>query len=888
MKLLRSLLVILFAALVCGPSAFAGMAPTFMWYSGSAPSAVSSLGMNISANNEEQPFENILKFGGDWWAENSSGSYTGDTDEAVLYANCLDANHYPTTLGTCSGHTHTFTQVSVYGFRSGGAFLPGNYVLLFTAATTTAVNCATNANCINVGFDNAWYGGSVGSACTTAGRCVTTATYAGNGIQTTIKDDDPTSSGNYLTNVALIYSPDSTPSHVGVNEAAFIAAGCMTTINSSACFTPNFISLIPSEFAAIRGMDWRNIIQNQDVNWSDRALATWAFWNEGATPGPGAGSTGLANSNGVPLEALIAACNAGNTNCWINHPCIATSAYVTSEANLVKANLNSNLKSPSEYCNEVWNNGAFLSSLYATMITNGEAALPTTTSSCPDGPYTGNGFAYAFGNGINLAIIEGNIWKSVLGSQAIRVLGSQQGYFGRQTFELGWLAANCGGNGSAYTGTAAANTDAMAVAPYYGGTDPIAWTAQSDGGLTYFFTENDSDSGTLLPDAPVTGNCGNGAGYVCWTAQGQYGVGLTAAGSGYAVNDTITLAGGTFAAATVVTVTGVSSGHITGWYVANGNSGAYTVLPAGFTQGSTSGSGSGATFGPSLGSGGAGYAGGNTITLTGGTFATAAVVTVDTVNGSGTILTFHVSTPGSYTAANVVQPNTLTQGSTSGSGTGASFNWQWGGATFQLTTGLSLSSPANAKCVGISTNISNTQPSTIAVDSVGTLSLNDQFGNSGYGGLLGNGQAYCYTNATAAGSVTPGWDMASQGYPGGWIKQSTDWWACEVQIVAGTTACGNPASPSPVALYAYESGEGFVAGNNTVYENWYYAAMRDARSGTDYTNFYTTLRTGAPKPDALMVFTDIGPFSQYGTWTVLENISQTSSSRYNATAAFHN
>lgn len=69
----------------------------------------------------------------------------------------------------------------------------------------------------------------------------------------------------------------------------------------------------------------------------------------------------------------------------------------------------------------------------------------------------------------------------------------------------------------------------------------------------------------------------------------------SAGGSGYTVNDTITLTGGTFTTAAVLRVTAVSAGAVTA--VALVTAGAYTVLPATPTaQGSTSGSGTGATF----------------------------------------------------------------------------------------------------------------------------------------------------------------------------------------------------------------------------------------------------------------------------------------------------
>ncbi len=71
-------------------------------------------------------------------------------------------------------------------------------------------------------------------------------------------------------------------------------------------------------------------------------------------------------------------------------------------------------------------------------------------------------------------------------------------------------------------------------------------------------------------------------------------------GTGYAVNDTITLAGGTFETAAIVKVTSVSGGAITGVSINSG--GVYTSFVTTsadkktFMQGSTSGSGTGAEF----------------------------------------------------------------------------------------------------------------------------------------------------------------------------------------------------------------------------------------------------------------------------------------------------
>jgi len=85
----------------------------------------------------------------------------------------------------------------------------------------------------------------------------------------------------------------------------------------------------------------------------------------------------------------------------------------------------------------------------------------------------------------------------------------------------------------------------------------------------------------------------------------------------------------------------------------------------------------------SLASGGSGYAIGDTITLTGGTFSTTIILTVATLSGSA-VATFTNNQSGTYT---VLPTNPVAQGSTSGSGSGATFNITWGirGTAFTIT-----------------------------------------------------------------------------------------------------------------------------------------------------------------------------------------------------------
>jgi lysophospholipase L1-like esterase len=69
---------------------------------------------------------------------------------------------------------------------------------------------------------------------------------------------------------------------------------------------------------------------------------------------------------------------------------------------------------------------------------------------------------------------------------------------------------------------------------------------------------------------------------------------ILSGGSGHAVGDILTQAGGSFSTAAQIRVTSVNAGVITG--AAIHVAGSYTVAPATTTQGSTTGSGTGATF----------------------------------------------------------------------------------------------------------------------------------------------------------------------------------------------------------------------------------------------------------------------------------------------------
>lgn len=91
---------------------------------------------------------------------------------------------------------------------------------------------------------------------------------------------------------------------------------------------------------------------------------------------------------------------------------------------------------------------------------------------------------------------------------------------------------------------------------------------------------------TVVPTVVIGGDGASGAATARMLLQTAA---ISNAGSGYAVGNTITLAGGTFTTAAVLTVTSVNTGAVTGFTITT--PGVYSAIAASLTQGSTSGSG---------------------------------------------------------------------------------------------------------------------------------------------------------------------------------------------------------------------------------------------------------------------------------------------------------
>lgn len=178
---------------------------------------------------------------------------------------------------------------------------------------------------------------------------------------------------------------------------------------------------------------------------------------------------------------------------------------------------------------------------------------------------------------------------------------------------------------------------------------------------------------------------------VATLAKGIGAIAVTAPGSGYTAVPSVAITGGGGSGAAAIAVLGFAINSIS-----VDVAGSYATLP---TLSATVGTG--ATLSPvmkavsaTFAAAGSGYAANDVLTLTGGTSTTSTQVTVDTVDGSGHILTAHISRVGSYT----VLP-TGPVAVTGGTGTGATFTMLWGllsitvgagGSNYDSTSVLSI------------------------------------------------------------------------------------------------------------------------------------------------------------------------------------------------------
>jgi hypothetical protein len=405
-------------------------APTPSPSNASSPTGINLAGVSYSTT--EQPFLDIFKtgFGNEHSAAPNVGWYTQsggtfDTNEEQYLQ--LDANGWVTSL-TAVGESgpQTFNAVGVAVLYGINTYPAGNYVVLYQGQGTMN------------------WGGDATVVSSSTGRIILNVATPSSGIYLQITATDPNNTGDYLRNIQLVYSPDSTATNVGVNEAALV---------SGQIFNPRFLSVL-APFCTLRFKDWMNTDSDPQYTWATRPLPSNAFWD-----GP----------NGVPMEIMVDLANQLGTDAWFSMPTYANSTFVSNFATYVHQNLGAHQKVYLEYTNEAWNG--------SLGPTNG-ALQALGAAMWPSEPVN---FALSMNYYGMQAALNCQAWKIAWGANSARVIcvmGNQIGNWGVVQEALQcpyWSEGPCAAN---------YGISAIADAPYFGPPQdiPTSWLSLPDGG----------------------------------------------------------------------------------------------------------------------------------------------------------------------------------------------------------------------------------------------------------------------------------------------------------------------------------------------------------------------------------------------------------------------
>lgn len=240
------------------------------------------------------------------------------------------------------------------------------------------------------------------------GRQVIKVNAGGGGIRMYLTATTP---GNHLRNIRVFREADEVPNGKPLK-----------------LFSADFLNRIRF-YGIIRFMQWQHINEQADGVWATRPLPTDARW---------------CGANGVPLEVMIDLCNETGAEMWLCVPHLADDIWIRESARLIDQRLAPGRRVWIEHSNEVWN-GLFPQAAYAQQHGLAEGL---STNSWQAG--------WFWHSRRSVAIFR----------QYAEVLGTQ-----RQLVRvMGGFANNAWGNDQALKfQDAAQETDALAIAPYFGG-----------------------------------------------------------------------------------------------------------------------------------------------------------------------------------------------------------------------------------------------------------------------------------------------------------------------------------------------------------------------------------------------------------------------------------
>jgi len=335
-----------------------------------------------------------------------------------------------------------YSSVGALLYRDQDYYLDDRYVVLYEGEGTIEYN-----------FD-----AQIDSSASTPGRDVLDINPRGNGIWLRITDTDPNDTGEYIRNLRVV--PEK------YEEIA------------DQTFNPDFVDTV-SNFDTLRFLDWMDIDNSTESEWSDRVTTDSIF-----------------APDRVAIESMVELANETQTNPWFNIPHLATDEYITNFAEYVRDNLDPELEVHVEYSHEVWNPS---NSQSAWIREQGEAEFSDS-------------FVDGFGKRIDWYSMRTaevmQIWDEVFDTEKERVIGVLGGQVDNTTTverALNYNWADEALSNEAY------GIDAIAVAPYTASyltdrdnAETIAsWTEDADGGVDKFFTE--LTAGGLVSNSPEGG-----------------------------------------------------------------------------------------------------------------------------------------------------------------------------------------------------------------------------------------------------------------------------------------------------------------------------------------------------------------------------------------------
>lgn len=401
------------------------------------PARAGDLGTNLDAvvdYSPQHPFVDAFKTSRSWLTQTETVWDTGD--EASL---ALDADGWVTSLPAPG--SSTYDRVATLLFQD-TAYPAGQYVVTYDGVGT--LEYRFDAQLVQ----------------STPGRDVLSVTPSG-GFAIVLRATTP---GNHLRNLR-VWMP-------GFDE----------TNGPAQYFHPDFLDLLQGT-STLRFMDWMHTNSTTQQHFADRPLPSHARWT--------------LEGKGVPIEIMVRLANRTRRSPWFTLPHLATDAYVTAFATLVRDTLHPSLVVYVEHSNEVWND-TFPQG--AAVEAQGEANFPGGAS----------GFTKRLNQHGRRTAEICDLWQAAWGAQASRVrcvLGAAavNDFTATEAADCPlWNGAPCTGHG----------LWGVAIAPYFAGYLGASDTASTVAGFTLDQLFTEITTGGVLAGGPAGGAIAETVGWV--------------------------------------------------------------------------------------------------------------------------------------------------------------------------------------------------------------------------------------------------------------------------------------------------------------------------------------------------------------------------------------